>query len=252
MPPSTPAPPDPAGEPPAPAGWGDGAVAGVPCRTFTPPDPRPGGVVWLPDFDGLTPERFPAWRAPLAEGGLRVLCPLPGPCWWLDRPDPGFAGEGGLTAWAFVRGPLAAFAGEVFEGPVCWAGAGVGGAAAVRAGFGRRPAPAVWAAAPAVSLEAVYGRGSTLDGLFDSAESARTAGVLTAVNPMARPKKLRLVCDPGEVWFPGCELLADKLRSGGVPVETDFAPKPGERAAALDAAGPGAVGFLADALTFLV
>ena len=234
--------------------WVDETVAGVPCRRFAPENPQPGGVVWLADFDGLSPEDSPAWTGELANRGVAVLRPLAGPTWWLDRPDPGFRGgdPDGMTAWRWVRDELAPAAADVFGGPACWAGAGAGGAAAVRAGFAMRNVPAVWALAPAVSLEAVYGRGSTLDGLFDSAESARTAGVLTAVRALARPRRLRLVCDPGEVWFPGCELLADKLASGGVPHEVEFSNVGADRAAALDAAGREAARFLADALTFVV
>ena len=242
-------PPPPSEKLPAAApGWRDGAVAGVPVRRFEPPAPRGGGVVWLADFDALTPEALPIWTEALAGAGLRAVCPLPGPVWWLDRPDPAFAAGGDRTAWRFLKDDFAPFAAEFLDGPVCWAGAGVGGAAAVRAGFATPNTPAVWAFAPAVSLEAVHGRGSTLDGLFGSAEAARRAGVLTAVNPLARPRKLKLLCDPGEVWFPGCELLADKLRSGGVAVETDFAATALDRREALDAAGEGAVRFLADAL----
>ena len=236
--------------PDAAAGWSDATVAGVPCRRFVPPDAGPGGVVWLPDFDGITPEGSSAWGEAAAAAGLAVLCPLAGPTWFLDRPDPGFARDG-VTAWRWVRDELAPAAADVLGGRVCWAGAGAGGAAAVRAGFAVRGTPAVWALAPAATPEAVYGRGSTLDGMFPDAEAARRAGVLPAVNALTRPRKLRLVCDPGEVWFPGCELLANKLVSGGVPHETDFAPT-GDRAAAFDAAGPAAVRLLADALAFAV
>ena len=227
-------------------------MCGVPCQRFAPVNPLPGGLVWLTDFDGLTPEASPAWTGELGRRGVPALCPLAGPTWWLDRPDPGFRGGTDRTAWQWVKQELAPAAAELFGGPVCWAGAGAGGAAAVRAGFSVRNTPAVWALAPAVNLEAVHGRGSTLDSLFPTAEAARTAGVLTAVNALARPRKLRLACDPGEVWFAGCELLSDKLASGGVPHETDFARTGPDRAAALEAAGAGAVRFVADALTFMV
>ena len=235
-----------------PGAWTGETVCGVPCRRFAPADPQAGGLVWLSDFDGLTPESSPAWTGELGRRGVPVLCPRPGPTWWLDRPDPGFRTGGDRTAWRWVRDELAPAAAEIFGGRACWAGAGAGGAAAVRAGFSVRNVPAVWALAPAVNLEAVYGRGSTLDSLFPTAEAARTAGVLTAVNALARPRKLRIACDPGEVWFPGCELLGDKLASGGVPHEADFAPTGPDRAAALGAAGPAAVRFVADALTFMV
>ena len=245
------------------ADWTESTVGGAPVRLFEPsrgpgaggPD---GGVIWLPDFDGLTPETLPGWAETLANRGVRLLCPTPGPTWWLDRPDPAFADDAGRTPWRWLREALVPYAAERFGGPIAWAGAGAGGQAAVRAGFRRhgdppRGTPAAWAFAPAVALEAVHGRGSTLDSLFETAEAARVAGVLTAVNPLGRPQRLRLVCPPGEVWFPGCELLAEKLRSGGVPVETEFSPPAdpsADRAAALDAAGPAAVRFLADALTF--
>ena len=235
--------------------WVGGEIARVRCRRFLPPNPQPGGIVWLADFDGLTPEASPAWTGELARRGVAAICPLAGPTWWLDRPDPGFTGDDsgtGVTAWRWLKDELAPAAADALGVPVCWAGAGAGGAAAVRAGFGLRNTPAVWALAPAVNLEAVYGRGSTLDALFPAAEAARTAGVLTAVNALARPRKLRIACDPGEIWFPGCELLADKLASGGVPHEFDPAPAGPDRAAALDAAGTGAARFLADALTFMV
>ena len=244
-------------DPPS-AAWTDAAVAGVPVRLFDPPNAQAGGLIWLADFDGLTPESLPGWTETLGRRGVRVVCPRPGPTWWLDRPDPGFTGEEARTAWRFLIDSLAPWAAGRFGGPLCWAGAGAGGQAALRAGFrrhGEPPAttPAVWAFAPAVSLETVYGAGSTLDGLFETREQARVAGVLTDVNPLARPRRLRLVCDPAEVWFPGCELLADKLRSGGVPLETDFeSRRAGDRAAALNAAGPAAAGMVADALTFML
>ncbi len=250
--------------------WTGTAVAGVPVRVLEPPhraggEGPAGGVVWLPDFDGLTPESLPGWTEALANRGLRMLCPTPGPTWWLDRPDPAFKAANGLTAWRWVIDELAPWAAERFGGPLAWAGAGAGGQAAIRAGFRRhgasrakRQTPAVWAYAAAVQLEAVHGRGSTLDGLFPDGpgqggrEQARVAGVLTDLNPLARPGRLRLICPPGDLWFPGCELLAEKLRSGGVPVDTQFSPptggEPDDRAAALNAAGPAAAKLLADAL----
>jgi len=249
--------------------WQDDTVAGVAVRVFDPPRDGgsagpPGGVVWLPDFDALTPETLPGWDEPLRRRGVRTLCALPGPTWWLDRPDPAFEEGEGRTPWRWLIEALAPYAAERFGGPIAWAGAGAGGQAALRAGFRRhgtppKSAPAVWAYAPAVALEAVHGRGSTLDGLFPDSperkgsEQARVASVLTDVNPLGRPQRLRIACDPGEVWFSGCDLLADKLRSGGVPLETEFEPRsPADRESVLNAAGPAAVGLLADALTFAV
>ena len=229
--------------------WTDANVAGVPCRRFAPPDAQAGGLVWLSDFDGLTPEACPAWRAALAAAGVGVLCPSTGPTWFLDRPDPGFVRDD-VRAWRWVRDELAPAASEVLSGPVCWAGAGAGGTAAVRAGFALPRVPAVTALAPAVALEAVYGRGSTLDGLFPDAEAARRAGVLTAVHALNRPKTLLIACDPGEVWSPGCALLADKMTSGGVPHTFDQSPAGTDRRAALDAFAPAAVKAVADALAF--
>ncbi|WP_145357397.1 hypothetical protein [Alienimonas californiensis] len=222
----------------------------MPVRLYEPSQAPAGGVVWLADFDGLTPELLPGWAEPLSRRGVRVVCPTPGPTWWLDRPDPAFHEEKSRTAWRWLREALAPWAAERFEGPLAWAGAGAGGQAAIRAGFKKSGTPAVWAYAPAVALDAVFGRGSTLDRLFDNEEQARVAGVLTDVNPLARPRRLHLAGDPGEVWFPGAELLVEKLRSGGVPVDTDFETRHASREAALNAAGAGAVRLLADALTF--
>ncbi|MFH5803643.1 hypothetical protein [Alienimonas sp. DA493] len=238
--------------PPPAARWTAETVAGAAIRLFEPPQAPAGGVVWLADFDGLIPETLPGWAEALSRRGVQVVCPQPGPTWWLDRPDPAFQGDDGWTAWRWLREALAPWAAERCGGPLAWAGAGAGGQAALRAGFKTRGTPAVWTYAPAVALDAVYGRGSTLDGLFENAEQARVAGVLTDVNPLARPKRLHVACDPGEVWFPGAELLVEKLRSGGVPVETDFETRHASREAALNAAGPAAVGLLADALTFAV
>ncbi|NNJ27106.1 hypothetical protein [Alienimonas chondri] len=246
------------------AEWSETTVDGVPALVFEPPQAPDGGVVWLADFDALTPASLPSWGEALASRGVRFLCPRPGPTWWLDRDDPAFqpasgGGEEGPTPWRWLLDVLAPQAAERFGGPIAWAGAGAGGQAAIRAGFKRRSTPAVWAYAAAVQLDAVHGRGSTLDRLFPDSperngrEQARVAGVLTDVNPLARPQRLHLACDPSEIWAPGCELLAEKLRSGGVPLESDFAPRsPSDREAALNAAGPAAVRLLADALTFAV
>ncbi|MEM9702796.1 MAG: hypothetical protein AAF907_10185 [Planctomycetota bacterium] len=234
------------------ADWTDATVAGVPVRLWEPEPAPAGGAIWLADFDGANPEALPGWREGLAQRPVRMLCPQAGPTWWLDRPDPGFVGADQATAWQWLREELIPFAANRFGGPLAFAGAGPGGQAAIRAGF-RQPTPAVWAYAPAVQLETVHGCGSTLDGLFENEEQARVASVLTDVNALARPKRFFLGCDPTEFWAPGCELLVEKLRSGGVPVQTDFDPRaPADRESALNAAGRNAAKFLADALTFAV
>ena len=230
-------------------GWSLTEFAGVPADRFDPAGDAPAGtVLFLPDFDGWTPRRSPAWTAALARRRLRLLASTPGPVWWLDRDDPAMGDENPLAFLAERVLP------ELTDGrslPVL-AGAGVGGQGALKLGFGPGTCPAVLAVAPAVDPHAVHGRGSTLDAMFDTPEAARQHSVLLDVNGLTRPRRLAVWCDPAEVWHPGAERFVMKLRSGGVPVEADLDTRAADRAAYLDAVADAAVNFLADAALLVV
>ena len=230
------------------AHWQTTDLAGVPADRFEPPGGAAGTLLFLPDFDGWTPRRSPAWTDALARRRLRVLAPTPGPVWWLDRDDPAMNGENPVV---FLTERVLPTLTDGHNLPVL-AGVGVGGQAALKLGFGPGRCPAVLAVAPAVDLHTVHGRGSTLDALFDSPEAARQHSVLLDVNGLTRPRRLSIRCDPSDPWFDGAERLVMKLRSGGVPVEAEFVTTAADRVAFLEHVADSSVNFLADAAVLVV
>jgi S-formylglutathione hydrolase FrmB len=65
--------------------------------------------------------------------------------------------------------------------------------------------------------------GLPLDDMFPDAEAVRQQTAVVQVQGLNWPKQQWLACDPADRdCFPGCERLASKLRSSGIPFESDF------------------------------
>jgi S-formylglutathione hydrolase FrmB len=81
----------------------------------------------------------------------------------------------------------------------------------------------VAAISPAVDFHEVHGQGWPLDELFDSREQARQETATLNIHPLNWPRSQFFCCDPLDVtWHPGCERLASKLMSMGIPFEADL------------------------------
>jgi S-formylglutathione hydrolase len=86
-----------------------------------------------------------------------------------------------------------------------------------------REFPVVAAIAPAVDFHTWHGRGLPLDEMFPTRESARQETATLHVHPLNWPQHQLFVSDPADAeWFEGCERLASKLVSIGIPFERDL------------------------------
>ncbi|MEW4529689.1 alpha/beta hydrolase-fold protein [Maioricimonas sp. JC845] len=190
---------------------------------------RPGrspaaAVIVLPDYDGRSVTRFPSLAKALAETSLPILSPRVTHCWWTSQSD---LSPLPVPPLEFVRETLCGLVRQWWniEPPrIALMGIGTGGQGALQLAYRHaRMFPTVAAIAPAIDFHAWHGRGLDLDQLFDSQEAARQQTVTLHLHPLNWPRHQLLVCDPADpFWFEGCERLASKLFSSGIPFEYDF------------------------------
>ncbi len=145
---------------------------------------------------------------------FNILAPPGHSSWWTDRPFIEFDHE--LSAERFLidlishpdlpiaQRPRAAFGGEV----------------AIRLGF-RNPSflPAVAAWNGNFDFHELYGRGTSLDRLFDRREQARQQTAILQVRQNDFPPHIWFGCPANSEWYRGNDRLHEKLNAVGVPHE---------------------------------
>ena len=95
--------------------WTEVDLCGHPCRCFEPAKRSPHGyvVIYLHSSQAEWLAEWPAILEVLAVRGLRVLCPMAGRSWWIDRVVPEF--DGVLTPEKFVVDRVVALAEQALE-----------------------------------------------------------------------------------------------------------------------------------------
>jgi S-formylglutathione hydrolase len=212
--------------------WTTVAIAGLPAEVYDlPGGARPRfGVLHLHGFGLETLRDNPAFTRLFDELGLACVCPHGGPCWWADRPCPGFAAP--LTPERHVTdNVLPFFAGRWGLRPraVAIQGVSMGGQGALRIAF-KRPDlfPVVAAIAPAVEHHELYGQGLLIDAMYDSKEQCRQDTVPMHVHPSRHPPHVFFCVDPADgYWHRGGDRLHEKLSALGVAHEADLATRAG-------------------------
>jgi S-formylglutathione hydrolase FrmB len=130
-------------------------------------------------------------------------------------------------------------------------GISMGGQGALRLAF-RFPElfPAVAAVAPAIEFHNFFGRGSSIDQLYDSPEQCRQDTVPMHVHPTRVPANVFFAVDPDdEHWARGADRLHEKLKALGVAHECDLATRAGGHGwTYFEAVAEQSVGFLGRAL----
>lgn len=192
-----------------------------PCGT----GPYPFAVLHLHGHGLETLKDKPAFTAELEKHGLPAICPHGQRSWWLDRVCTEFDPQ--VTPLAFLRDSVVPYIAERWgvEPPrIGVTGISMGGQGALQLAYRfPRQFPVVAAIAPAVDFHNWHGRGLPLDEMFSTPESARQATATLYVHPLNWPQQQLIVCDPADAdWFDGCERLASKLYSMGIPFERDF------------------------------
>lgn len=207
--------------PPHNAHWRSETIAGVTVRVFEPAASPVGVVVVLPDFEWPDAQALDQLAARLNESAVAAVMPETR-AWWIDRPEPAFPGRTSsldfiirdIVPWAIGSRPglqLAAF------------GIGFGGQGAFQLAY-RHPQtfPIAAAVSPAIDFHRLYDSSPQLREWFESLERARQETVTLRLHPLNWPPHQWFACPRGDWRFDGCERLASKLRSVGIPFTADL------------------------------
>jgi S-formylglutathione hydrolase len=207
-------------------GWQQVDLGGRRADLYEPETPRSDvAVIFLHDFDAVTPRDSSPFTVELARRGLRVVAPLADRCWWTTEPCPDF--DETVSPLQFVREAVVPYVGECWQvAPprIALLGIGMGGQGVLQLAYRwPREFPLVAAIAPAVDFHNWHGYGLSLDRMFPSREAARQQTVTLHIHPLNWPKHQFFCCDPqDEYWFEGSERLAMKLSSSGIAHERDL------------------------------
>lgn len=187
------------------------------------------GVLFLHAADLAPLVDRPAFTQLFDELRLACVCPHGGPSWWTDRICAAFDPE--VTAERYLpQSILPFFAARWNLAPrgIGLLGVSMGGQGALRLAF-KHPDlfPVVAALAPVIEYHELYGRGTSLDEMYDSKEQCRQDTAPMHVHPSRFPPHLFFCIDPDDPWFRGCDRLHEKLSALGVPHEMDLTTRAG-------------------------
>ena len=208
-------------------GWQTIEIQGKTADVFEPLRPRdPARAVLFLHGHGLQTLRGnPVYTAELERHGLRAVCPHGQRSWWLPTVCPEFDVE--LSPLGYLRTSVLAFLAEhwgVRPPGIGLLGVSMGGQGVLQLAY-RYPSefPVVAALAPVIDFHEWYGHGLPLDEMFVDREAARQQTVVLQVQGLNWPRHQFLACDPADHdCRPSVERLLSKLRSSGVPFESDL------------------------------
>jgi S-formylglutathione hydrolase len=208
--------------------------------------------VFLHDSDLRAPREDAVFTGEFEKRALRVVCPHAGKSWWLRQVCAEF--DPVISPVDFVRDAVTAEIGrrwDVQRPAIGLIGIGTGGQGALQLAYRfPREFPAVAAIAPLVDFHEWHGRGTALDDMFATREAARQETATLHVHPLNWPAHQLIVCDPLDAdCLEGCERLASKLASTGIPFERDFeTSRGGHTWEYFRAMAPRAIGFVTERL----
>lgn len=217
--------------------WTTQQFAGRPAEVYEPASRGNlrAAILFLHDLDLQTPGQNPVLRAEFERCALPVVSPHGGRCWWLDRICSEFDPQ--CTPLGWIRESLVPELSQRWGiAPPCIAvcGIGMGGQGALQLAYRHpRQFPIVAALSPFVDFHDWHGRGTSLDEMFSSPEAARQETATLHAHPLNWPPHQLFACDPADPHrFEGCERLASKLASTGIPFESDLVTTHGGNPAA--------------------
>lgn len=167
----------------------------------------------------------PAYTAELDRHGLWCFCPHGARSWWGKRICAEF--DLSLSPVAYLIDRLLPALRNDFdlEPPrIALTGISMGGQGALRLAYWYpRLFPIVVGIAPAVDYYNWVGKGLPLDEMYDTPESARQESATLELHPLNWPRNQYILCDPVDAeWIDSSERLISKLRSMGIPYESDL------------------------------
>ena len=202
-------------------GWSHLDIGGKPADVFTPDAPPRFSLLFLHDFDGISPSANATFTALLNQHRLSCVAPLGGSCWWVDRICPAFNST--LTPERYLLDHVVPWIEAKSKLGIAVVGIGMGGQGAVRLAF-RHPEQFRVAASlnGAFDFHEWYGRGTPLDEMYASRERARQDTAILHIDPSRWPPHLWFACHPDSEWYRGNDRLDEKLRAYGVPHTADL------------------------------
>jgi hypothetical protein len=223
-------------------------VDGVPLRILEAPASGPLVIV-LPDRTWPNDEEWTHLVSLAQEHRLGLLAPLVHGSWWLDRVEPGFPAT--TTPLRFVGETLFSWSREHFgtDSPIGLLGVGRGGQGALQAAYRwPRELPTVAAISPAVDFHRFRAADPLLSEMFATSEAARQQTATLMLHPLNWPPHQWFACAPGDPRHDGCERLASKLTSIGIPFTAELKATAGNVSQYIASQLPAAVAFLSERL----
>jgi pimeloyl-ACP methyl ester carboxylesterase len=212
--------------------WTQLEIAGKAADVYDPAgNARPRfGVLYLhgASLETLTGRAVPTRL--FDEMRLGCVCPHGDYSWWTDRIWPKF--DARVTAEKYLVESVVPFFGErwgLTPPAIGLLGFSMGGQGALRLAF-KQPEkfPAVAAISPAIEYYELYGRGLSIDDMYDSKEQCRQDTAPMHIHPSRFPPYIYYCIDPTDRdWLRGCDRLHEKMNALGVPHEIDFTTQAG-------------------------
>jgi hypothetical protein len=211
--------------------WQTIDIAGKPADVYTPPgESRPRfGVLFLHPFGLETLVGNNAFTHLFDAFRLACVCPHTARSWWADRVCAEF--DPVLTAERHVLTNVLPYAAQTWglrPPAIGLLGISMGGQGALRLAF-KHPQtfPVVAGIASAIEYHELYGRGTTLDDMYDSKEQCRQDTAPMHIHPANHPPHVFFAIDPGDDWQRGNDRLHEKLSALGVAHECDLTTQAG-------------------------
>jgi S-formylglutathione hydrolase len=201
--------------------WKRVQIADKPADVFAPADGarRRFAILFLHDMDGRTLRDDPTFTPLLEATGLACVCPFGNRAWWTDRISPEFDPK--VTAERYVLDcvlPLFSDYWGLEPRAIGLLGVGMGGQGALRLAFKHpRLFPVVAAISPIIEYHELYGRGTPLDGMYDSKEQCRQDTAILHLHPTQYPPHIFYCIGSDDPWYRGSDRLSEKMNALGVP-----------------------------------
>ena len=211
--------------------WAAVSIAGKSADVFEPDGGKPRfAVLFLHPVGQETLRQAPVFSQLLGANRLACVCPSGGYSWWADRICSDF--DPRVTAEHYLLDAVLPFFAERWSlrpPAIGLLGISMGGQGALRLAF-KHPGlfPTVAGISSALDYHELYGRGLSIDAMYDSKEQCRQDTAVLHIHPARFPPHVFFCIDPADRdWFRGNDRLHEKLTALGVPHEADLTTRAG-------------------------
>ena len=211
--------------------WTTVDLVGKSADVFDPAGGKPRfAVLFLHPVGQETLRQVPVFTKLLEEYRLACVCPSGGYSWWADRICADF--DPHVTAERYLLDQVLPFFAERWSlkpPAIGLLGISMGGQGALRLAFKQsRLFPTVAGIASALDYHELYGRGLSIDAMYDSKEQCRQDTAVLHIHPAQFPPHVFFCIDPADTdWYRGNDRLHEKLTALGVPHEADLTTRAG-------------------------